>query len=80
MEQEMKAHLTAEGCLVVTAETEVESFALKRWSQDYGESASAERIVSLLIDPNLSGGKVEVTGQQAWILAGGKAGDHGGIR
>lgn len=47
----MKARLTAEGCLVVIAETEVECFALKHWYEQYNKDG--DKSVTLLIDTTL---------------------------
>lgn len=52
----MKAELNDNGCLTVTAETGIESFALKMWALDYFEGGDNK--CSLLIAHTVTGERI----------------------
>jgi len=49
----MKAEITKDGCLVISAENGIEGFALNQWHINYFETKDDERFATLMINTAL---------------------------
>jgi hypothetical protein len=53
----VKARITENGALIVTAETAIETYALRKWSDAYFDKSARERDETLLIETAEAGGE-----------------------